>query len=130
MATTGKLSLKGLDEYLERLAAAGRDVDLAAAKALAAGADVALAGMRERVAVLTGDLQDNLKSTEPMQDGNYVYVKVGLISADPEISRYGNAQEFGTSSMPAHPYVRPTFDEDKGPIRAAIKRSLTEDGTL
>jgi HK97 gp10 family phage protein len=130
MSTTGKLTTRGFDEYLERIVQAGRDVDAAAAKALAAGAAVALEGMQQRVAVVTGNLKDNLVATESQQDGNYVFVKVGLISADPDTARYGNAQEFGTSSMPAHPYVRPALDEEKARIRAAIKQSLIEDGTV
>ncbi len=130
MTTRGKLSTKGFDEYLERIVEAGRNVDQAAARALAAGAEVALAGMQRRVPKDTRNLEANLAATEPKQDGNYTFVEVGVIGADAETARYGNAQEYGTSSMPAQPYIRPTFDEDKARIRAAMRKSLEQDGTL
>lgn len=130
MAVKGKLTLKGLDAYLEQLARAGRDVDKAAGKALAAGADVAVEGMRARVPKDTRNLESHLGATAPRQDGNYVYVEVGLVGADAETARYGTAQEYGTSKMQAQPYIRPTIDEDGKQIRAAIKASLEEDGKL
>ncbi len=42
-------SFKGFDEYLEKVAKVGRDVDEATDKALIAGANVLLAGMRDDV---------------------------------------------------------------------------------
>ena len=128
------ISTKGFDEYLERIVAAGRDVDEAAARAVLAGAEVAQEGIQTPAPVLTGNLSDHIKIFGPVQDGNYVSCSVGVIHdlrfTDPETARYANAQEYGTSSMPAHPYIRPTMDEDKAKLRAAIKQSLIEDGTL
>lgn len=130
MAVKGKLTLKGLDAYLERLAQAGADVDKSAGQALAAGASVALDGMQRRAPKDTRNLEQSLTATEPKQDGNYVYVEVGLVTADAETARYGTAQEYGTSKMAAQPYIRPTLDEDATRIRAAIKASLEEAGTI
>jgi HK97 gp10 family phage protein len=131
MAVHGSLTLKGLDEYLEKLVQAGKDVDKAAANALIAGGDVILAGEQDRVARLTGELASKLERTELKQEGNYISVQVGVsINAEDEIARYGNAQEFGTATMPAHPYIRPAFDEDKGKARAAERKSLEKEGFL
>jgi HK97 gp10 family phage protein len=118
------LSTKCFEEYLERLAAAGEDVDARAGEALLAGGQVAQAGMQRRVAIRTHNLQEHIVVAGPKADGNYVYVQIGLIGADANTARYGNAQEFGTSSMAAHPYVRPTMIEDKSAIRAAMLDAL------
>jgi HK97 gp10 family phage protein len=131
MTVRGILTTKGLEEWLEAIVQAGKDVDASADKALSAGAAVALAGMQERVAVLTGNLQETLAASEPQQDGNFHFVEVGLLrGVDADTARYGNVQEFGSANMPAQPYVRPAIDEGKAAIRKAMRESLKEDGTL
>ncbi|MEN6522360.1 MAG: HK97-gp10 family putative phage morphogenesis protein [Anaerolineaceae bacterium] len=125
------LSSKGIEEYLEALAQADGDVDQAAKKSLSAGAEVALEGMERRVAVLTGNLKSKLKVGEPEQDGNVISIDIGLLDdTDEETARYGNVQEFGSSTMPAHPYIRPTMAEDKFKITAAMRKSLEEQEIL
>lgn len=130
MTTRAKISTKGFEEYLEKLAAAGQDVDQSIHKALDAGADVAIEGMRRRVPKDTGNLENHIGKTEVKQDGNYSFIEVGVLNADDETARYGNAQEYGTSSMPAQPYIRPTMKEDAGKIRKAMRESLAEDGVV
>ena len=130
MTVRGNLTTKGFEEYLERLATAGEDVNARAAEALNAGRDVALDGMRGRVPIDTGNLQEHLNATAPKIDGNFVYIEVGLMAPDANTARYGTAQEYGTARTAAHPYIRPTFDEDKRRIMAAIKASLQEQGTI
>lgn len=131
MSVTGKLTTRGFDEYLERIAEAGRSVDDAAARAIVAGCNVALQGMESRVAVDTGNLREHLGIDGLHKDGNYVFAKVGVLDqGDGKTAIYANVQEYGSSSVAAHPFVRPTFDEDKAKIRAAMRQSLEEDGTL
>lgn len=131
MAVKGKLSIKGLEKYMEDLAAAGRDVDAAAARALTAGGQVALNGMLRRVPRDTHNLAEHLEARAPEKDGNFVFVEVGMRknpAPDEDTARYGNSQEYGTSSMPAQPYIRPTFDEDKAAISKAMRDSLKAEG--
>jgi HK97 gp10 family phage protein len=134
MATRAILTLNGLDEYLEKIAQAGKDVDVAAAHAVVAGGDVLVEGTRKRVAVLTGDLKAHLNRTKPVQNGNFTYVEVGVFDGenlpDAALARKANAQEYGTASMPAHPYLRPAIDEDKGKVHAAERAALKKDGIL
>jgi HK97 gp10 family phage protein len=131
MTVRAKLTTSGFSEYLEKLAQAGKDVDQAAAAALEAGGDVLLEGMQRRVPKDTHNLEQHLERTEPEQDGNYVFVLVGLNKdADADTARYGNAQEYGTSSMTAQPYIRPTLDSDMGAARKTMKKVLEENGTL
>ncbi len=127
----GKITTKGFEAYLEKIAAAGKNVDQAAAGAVKAGGDVALAGMQRRVPKDTRNLEQHLVVDGPQQDGNFVFVEVGLSkTADADTTRYGNAQEFGTSTMAAQPYVRPTLAEDAGQIKTAMRKSLEESEIL
>lgn len=130
MTTRVKVSTKGFDEYLENLANAGKDVDLSIAKALIAGADVAEEGMVKRVPKDTHNLEDHIKRTDVQVSGNFSFLEVGVLDADAETARYANAQEYGTSSMAAQPYIRPTIKEDARKINKAIKESLIKDGTI
>ena len=134
MSTKTSFSLKGLEEYLEKIAEAGQDVDAAAQKALMEGAKVAQSGMQRRVRKDSHNLENHIQIDGPYQEGNYSFVDVGLINkkefTDAETARYGNSQEYGTSSMPAQPYIRPTMTGDKAKITQAMKQSLEEDGLL
>lgn len=122
MTTRVKLETKGFSEYLEKIVKAGQNVDIAADQALAAGGDILLGGMQRRVPKDTHNLEQHLVVDGPHRDGNFHYVEVGLAKhADAETARYGNAQEYGTSSMPAQPYIRPTLDSDMGKARKAMR---------
>ena len=122
MPIKARLETKGFADYLERIAKAGLDVDAAAKEALQAGGELLLAGMQRRVPKDTGNLHDSLAVEGPFSEGNWHYVTVGLSSgADSETARYGNVQEFGSSSMAAQPYVRPTLDNDMSKARKVMR---------
>lgn len=118
-----KFSTKGFDEFLEQVRQMGKDVDQVTKEALQAGGDVLLDGMLRRVPRDTGNLADNLAVDGPFQDGNYVYVSVGVSTkADGETVRYATAQEYGWGpDHPAQPFVRPAMDEDMAKARAALR---------
>jgi HK97 gp10 family phage protein len=134
MTTQGVFSLRGMEEYLENLASAGENVDDAAKRAVMAGTEVAQTGMKRRAAYLTGNLQEHIQIKGPEQDGNFISAEVGLIHekayTDAETARYGNANEYGTSSMPAHPFIRPTLKTDASKIRRAERESLKKDSVI
>jgi len=130
MATWVKLTTKGFEEYLENLAKLGKDIDVITDKALKAGGEVLLKGMRRRVPKDTHNLENHLIIDGPHQDGNYHYILVGLVRPDADTARYGTAQEYGTSSMAAQPYIRPTIDEDKGKAGKEMLEVFKEAGAL
>jgi HK97 gp10 family phage protein len=139
MTTRASLTLTGIDAYLEKVAQAGRDVDQAAGNAVAAGGKLLADGMKRRAPVYSGKdpravpglLRNTLESSLPARDGNLTFVLVGMPrNAPADVARYGNAQEYGTSSMAAQPYIRPAIDEDGPKARAAIRKSLKQDGIL
>jgi HK97 gp10 family phage protein len=122
MAIRATLSTTGFDEYLEALAKSVEDVDEVASEALAAGAAVILRGMQDRVAVDTGDLQSKLSISGPYRDGHEHFVYIGLNRGiDAKTARKAVAQEYGTSKMPAHSFIRSTIDIDKAKARKAMR---------
>ena len=124
-----RLTTQGFSEYLEKVARAGRDIDLVADEALKAGGEILLDGMQRRVPVGTaphdphpGNLKAHLELMGPVQDGNFHYVDVGLgKGTDADTARYGNVQEFSSATTPAQPYVRPTLDSDMGKAKKAMR---------
>lgn len=137
MVVRVSFTLKGLDAYLEKIAQAGRDVDAAAGRACEAGGDVLLNGMQRRVPKDTGNLEDHLERSEVEQDGNFVFVEVGMKPAsqvDADTARYGNAQEYGykrgKNHYPPQSYIRASFDSDKIKVRRAQRESLEGDGVI
>lgn len=118
----GIFKLSGIDAYMEEIQQAGHDILPATVNAVEAGAEILLTGMQRRVPKDTLNLSAHLgKETEV--DGDYVFSNIGLLHADADTARYGNAQEYGTTSMSVHPYVRPTMDEDR---RYALKAMRAE----
>ena len=97
MGIKTKLTTKGMEKALEALAASGRNIDEIVKRALPAGGQVFVDGMRSRAPEDTGNLKSKIKMSEPEQDGNYIWIEVGLVDADDETARYGNAQEYGWS---------------------------------
>lgn len=126
-----RLTTKGFEEYLEKIAQAGQDIDAIADEALAAGGAILLDGMQRRVPKDTHNLEEHLAVSEPQRDGNFHYIDVGLLhGTDANTARYGGVQEFGSAHTPAQPYVRPTMDEDMGKARKAMRQVFKEKDIL
>ncbi len=130
MSTTGRLNLNGLSAYLDDIAQAGLDIDAAAARALAAGAKPILAQMKFDVPKDTHNLEEHLSIDGPHRNGNFSYVDIGIVTADPETGIYGNVQEYGSSSVQAQPYIRPSFRSKKAAAGRAMKDSLKSEGLV
>lgn len=125
---------KALMELYDQLAELGEDIDQVAAESLDAGADVVLAGMKKRVPVDTGDLKNQLKKGKVKRDGNVTMIEIGQVGEDSKISPRdaikANVNEFGSSSMPAQPFVRPTMTEDKSKINKAMRKPFIDRGIV
>lgn len=130
MVTKATLTLKGLDEYLEELAKAGRDIDEASQRALMAGATELLPDMLARVPVDSGDLKSRLRIAGPFQNVNFNFVRVGLIMPDKDTAIKGNVMEYGAPSknIRAQPYLRPAIDAKRRAVMRRIRASLQAEG--
>lgn len=131
MPVRSRITTKGFEEYLERIARAGKDIDQITDQALSTGGEILLDGMLRRVPRDTENLASKLALMGPFRDGNFHYVEVGLSKeADKDTARYGNVQEYGAADTPAQPYVRPTLDHDFAKARAAMRGVFEEEGVL
>jgi len=126
----GFFKLTGFDEYLDKIALAGKDVDQAAENAVVAGADVIVEIMLDKVPRDENDLANHIKRTEPKHDGNFVSVEAGVLNADKRTDLYGLVQEFGSSSNKAQPYFRPAVNKGRTKVYKAQRASLEKDGVL
>ena len=102
--------IEGLDDLLAALDSLQEGIDPSVLKP---GASLLLEGMKRRVAVDTGELRDSLQ-LEVNSDGV-------TFSSD---SDHAVANEFGTHTMPAQPFIRPTFDTDGPKAIDAIADAL------
>ncbi len=119
MPTKTKLTLEGLEDYLEMLVELDKDVDSAAGEALVAGADVLVDDMKRR-ASWSRRIPPYIRRTPLMRDGNRVYVYVGLLHGTPQdIARMGATYEYGgkQSGEIVAVRVRKTVGGEKGTVR-------------
>lgn len=122
MPIKSHFSTKGLEEYLEKIGRAGEKIGEVVDRALEAGGQVLVDGMLRRAPEETGNLKENIKMIGPETEGFVHFIEVGLHSGtDAETARYANVQEYGSADTPAHPYIRPTMDEDMGKARKAMR---------
>jgi HK97 gp10 family phage protein len=128
MATKGRLEFSGLADYIEELARSEKDVDQAVKNALTAGAEPILNEMVKLVPKDTHNLEQHLMTDGPHQDGNFIYIDIGIINADEHTAIYGNVQEYGSSSNAAQPYIRPALRGKKSAAMRAMKESLKSEG--
>ena len=117
--------LHGIEDYMAEIQQAGLDIVKAAERAVDTGSEIALAGMQRRVPKDTHNLEAHLQK-ELEVEGDTVVATVGIIAPDADTARYGTVQEFGSVSMPAHSYVRPTMDNDRRKILKAMKTELRD----
>ena len=125
-----KLTMNGFEDYLEKVAKAGADIDEVCGEALTVGGQILEAGMQRRAPELTGDLKSHIKMLPVVRDGNRSFTKVGVFDVNRETELYFFYQEWGTASTAAHPYIKPTFDEDWRRARAAMKQVFIDRGAL
>lgn len=130
MPVRSNFQLAGLEEYLEKLAKAGLDVDDAAADAVSAGAEIVYVDVEENVPVgETGQLADSLYKSEPQRDGNFTFVEFGVDEVPGRLS-YETYVEYGTALMPAQPFFRPAIDRNRAKVKKVERDVLRTKGIL
>jgi HK97 gp10 family phage protein len=118
-------SFKGLDDYLAKIEAAGRNVDDAVAEAISDAAPVIEEHMhkllRASSEAWTGATEATLFKTPVKRDGNYTFIEIGAdVSRDPA----GLYKEFGTARQGAEPFMRPAFTQMRHQWRNKLKAAL------
>lgn len=128
------LSLQGMDNLIKNLAELGNRVERVENQALRAGGEVFRQAAQGRAprsseprqpkpetqAWRTGEhMADNIVVTRVNQDEAGKYIEVGPTPGDNSPFFYAKFQEFGTSKMPANPFMGPAAAEKKDEAVAA-----------
>ncbi|WP_141531187.1 HK97-gp10 family putative phage morphogenesis protein, partial [Bacillus thuringiensis] len=67
-------------------------------------------------------LADHIRVTKVKMEGGIKTIKIGIDKADRSPYFYGKFLEWGTSKMPAHPFIEPGFNASK----ADAVRAMTD----
>lgn len=131
-ALSVSVTLPNLDKYLEKIEAAGNNIDDACKDAVNAALPIVEKSMKagaERHRK-TGAVIDAIEITPAKQTGNYIYGTVGIDMGKHPEAKHGVYQEYGDGHSPEFPdpFVRPAVDDNKKEIRAAERAVLKKKG--
>jgi HK97 gp10 family phage protein len=110
MPVRGVFKIKGLDKYLEELAAAEKDVDQVVADVLTEAAPIAEETMhkelRKTSETWTGAAAATLFTSSVQKEGNYIFIELGAHTGKDPAALY---KEYGTARQAAEPFLRIAF---------------------
>jgi HK97 gp10 family phage protein len=121
------ISLQGLDKLFERVQELGRRGARIEAEALKAGAEIIREEAAKRAPRSTADKQhmaDNIQISGIKTKNGHRYVQVGPTRGDHSQFFYAKFIEFGTSKMPARPFLGPAASEKEREVRDKIAEVL------
>ncbi|HEY5576209.1 MAG TPA: HK97-gp10 family putative phage morphogenesis protein [Clostridiaceae bacterium] len=123
-----EISLEGVDALINRLNAMNVNVNKLVNTALQAAAEPVLADAKSTSEFVdrTGKLRKGLKTSNVQTKDGMKYILVGVDKADNSKIFYGKFIEFGTSKMPARPFMQPAFEKNKNEIERIIADTLKE----
>jgi HK97 gp10 family phage protein len=124
-----RIKVEGLAQLRKNSATLSLELNKENRKALADEARTLRNLMRSKTPVKTGALRQAI-ATKKWKDKDGVtgwVVGITKESDRPEFhkgkSYYPASQEYGTSFHPAHPYIRPSWDERKNKIRTRLRNT-------
>lgn len=138
MAKSVTVKLDGLRDLGQRMKGLSEAMNSRIARAAtAAGAAVIRDAAKQKVAVDTGNLKKNIivkrlpKGESPLTSEHIVTVRQGKLTKKQKASGlgdafYGRFVEYGTAKMPARPYLRPAYDQNKEKAVQAIKDRIVK----
>jgi phage protein, HK97 gp10 family len=130
MPVRGVFEIKGLDKYLEDLAAAEKDVDQVVSDVLTEAAPIAEKTMRDELhktsETWTGAAAATLFSSSVQRDGNYIFIELGANTGKDPAALY---KEYGTARQAAEPFLRISFRWlRKNKLKAMMKEVMERFG--
>lgn len=122
------MELQGVDELLNKLQSIGANVARLENKALRNAAEPVLEDVKATNAFndRSGKLRKGLKITNVKKKEGVKYILVGIDKSDNSKIYYGKFIEFGTSKMPAKPFLQPAYEKNKDNIKRTIAETLKE----
>lgn len=123
--TTG-IQLEGLEGLQRKIAALGRKGSTIENKALTKAGEVILNEAKSTSAFhdRTGDLRRGLTISKVKKQAGTKYVLVGIDKSDNSAIFYGKFLEWGTSKMPAKPFLSPAYEKNKDQVINILKEEL------
>ena len=85
-----------------------------------AGDEILVPDIKERAPRRTGDLAESIEAVVEEKGKDKGAAKVRATKF------YGMFHEFGTSKMPARPFMRPSFDEHKDEVIESARKKLEQ----
>lgn len=122
-------TITGLEDIQKKILEKQKEIGMVFETNLNEGADAIVASAKSKAPKLSGDLINAIGKNEVWLRGGKYSIYAGIMinevftKADGWYARF---QEFGTSKMKAHPYLRPAFDEQKSQINNNIVSDLKE----
>ncbi|WP_420825937.1 HK97-gp10 family putative phage morphogenesis protein [Clostridium taeniosporum] len=122
------MELQGVDEILNKLQSMGTNVSRLENKALRNAAEPVLEDAKATNAFndRSGKLRKGLKITNVKKKEGVKYILIGIDKSDNSKIYYGKFLEFGTSKMPAKPFLQPAYEKNKDNIKRTIAETLKE----
>lgn len=138
MASSVTVKVEGLRELGERMKGLSEDMNNRIARAAtAAGAVVIRDAAKQKAPVRTGNLKKNIivkrlpKGESSLTSEHIVTVRKGKLTKKQQASGlndafYAQFVEYGTAKMPAQPFLRPAYDQNKEKAVQAIKDRISK----
>lgn len=121
-----EISLNGVDAILDRLNSINANVGKLTNKALKLAAVPVLNDAKANAPVRTGKGRDGLSISGVKSKEGMKYILVGVDKSDNSELFYLKFSEFGTSKMPARPFLAPAFETNKRQVTEIIKNTLRD----
>lgn len=118
--------LTGMDELLDRVQELGRKGSIVQNKALKAAAEPVANDMKSLVRVSNVNekhIRDDIKVSNVRSKDGTKYVRVG---PGKDTNWRAKFLEFGTSKMPAYPFMSPSYENKKGEAKQIMKETIKE----
>ena len=133
-ALSASFSVSGIEEFIKKIEAAGKNADSACKKAVDAAIPVVEKSMREGAERHrdTGDVVKAIETVKAKQEGNYIYAAAGIdLDKHPEAFE-AVFQEYGDGHSPEFPdpFIRTAVDNNRKEINRIIKSVLKKEGTI
>ena len=98
-----------IDKLQDKLKEMGRKGSQIENKALLAGAEIINNEIKKNAPTKTGHAKSFLKVSKVKKEKGIKVVKVGISKSDNSEAFYLKFHEYGTSKMPARPFMKPAF---------------------
>jgi len=123
-----EMEVQGMQQLMDKIQELGKQGKKIENKALLKAAEPILADAISNAPERTGRGKAGLKISRPKKKGDSKIVLIGIEKGDMSEIFYMKFHEFGTSRMPAKPYLGPAYERNKSKaidiIKTEVRRGL------